>query len=58
MYAALPGRTYPELIARMAAGETIAPHVGAYHHGHYFTRWYEQLELDADLVPTGRRKLP
>ncbi len=24
-YAALPGRTYPELIVRMAAGERIAP---------------------------------
>lgn len=57
MYAALPGRTYPELIARMAAGEQVAPHVGAYRHGHYFTRFYEQLELDAGLRPTGRPML-
>jgi carbamoyl-phosphate synthase large subunit len=54
MYAALPGRSYPELIARMAAGELIEPHVGEHRHGHYFSRWYEQLELDADLRPTGR----
>ena len=33
MYAARPGRTYPELIARMAAGETIEPHVGDYRSG-------------------------
>ena len=57
MYAALPGRSYPALIARMAAGERIAPHVGEYRHGHYFTRWYEQLELDAELRPTGRPML-
>lgn len=57
MYAALPGRTYPELIVRMAAGERVAPHVGEYRHGHHFTRWYEQLELDADLRPTGRPML-
>jgi len=57
MYAALPGRTYPELIARMAAGERIEPHVGEYVSGGYFTRWYEQLELDADLQPTGRSML-
>ena len=30
MYAALPGRTYPELIVRMARGETIEPHVGEF----------------------------
>ena len=29
-YAALPGRSYPELIVRMAAGEAIAPHVGEF----------------------------
>jgi len=33
MYAALPGRTYPELIRRMAAGETVEPHVGEYRAG-------------------------
>ena len=54
MYAALPGRTYPELIVRMARGERIEPHVGEFRHGHTFTRYYWQLELDADLQPTGR----
>ncbi len=53
-YAALPGRTYPELIVRMAAGERVEPHVGEYRHGLTFTRYYWQLELDADLQPTGR----
>ncbi len=57
MYAALPGRTYPELIVRMAAGERIEPHVGEFRSGRYFTRWYEQLELDGDLLPTGRPML-
>jgi carbamoyl-phosphate synthase large subunit len=54
MYAAHPGRTYPELIARMAAGEAIEPHVGDYRSGATFTRYFWQLELDADLKPTGR----
>jgi carbamoyl-phosphate synthase large subunit len=54
MYAALPGRTYPELIVRMARGERIEPHVGEYRAGVTFTRYYWQLELDADLQPTGR----
>jgi carbamoyl-phosphate synthase large subunit len=54
MYAAHKGRTYPELIARMAAGETVEPHVGEYDAGMTFTRYYWQLELDADLRPTGR----
>jgi carbamoyl-phosphate synthase large subunit len=53
-YAALPGRTYPELIVRMAAGETVAPHVGEFHEGCTFTRYYWQLELDGNLRPTGR----
>ena len=57
MYAALPGRTYPELIVRMAQGETIAPHVGQFQSGHHFTRYYEQLELDEDRRPTGRAML-
>ncbi len=57
MYAALAGRTYPELIVRMAAGERIEPHVGEYVAGNYFTRWYEQLELDCELQPTGRPML-
>src|SRR5918998_1335202 len=46
MYAALPGRTYPELIVKMAQGERIEPHVGEFRHGHTFTRWYWQIELD------------
>ena len=54
MYAALPGRSYPELIVRMAAGESIEPHVGEFHAGHTFTRWYWQTELDERLEPTPR----
>ncbi|HEX8053719.1 MAG TPA: ATP-grasp domain-containing protein [Thermoleophilaceae bacterium] len=54
MYAAGPGRTYPELIVRMAAGERIDPHVGEFDAGTTFTRWYWQIELDADNEPTGR----
>jgi carbamoyl-phosphate synthase large subunit len=54
MYAALPGRTYPELIVRMASGERVEPHVGEFRHGHTFTRWYWQTELDEELRPTGR----
>lgn len=54
MYAALPGRTYPELIARMARGEEVEPHVGEYRAGVTFTRYYWQLELDAELRPTRR----
>jgi carbamoyl-phosphate synthase large subunit len=57
-YAALPGRTYPELIVRMAGGETIAPHVGEFREGHTFTRYYWQLELDERLQPTGREIVP
>ncbi len=57
-YAALPGRTYPELIVRMAAGERPAPHVGEFHAGRTFTRYYWQVELDADLQPTGRELVP
>jgi carbamoyl-phosphate synthase large subunit len=54
MYAALPGRTYPELIVRMARGERIEPHVGEFHAGHTFTRWFWQIELDGRYEPTGR----
>ena len=54
MYAAHPGRTYPELIVRMAAGEGVEPHVGEYRAGLTFTRYYWQLELDEQLRPTGR----
>jgi carbamoyl-phosphate synthase large subunit len=54
MYAALPGRTYPELIVRMARGEAVAPHVGEFRAGVTFSRYYWQLELDEQLQPTGR----
>jgi carbamoyl-phosphate synthase large subunit len=54
VFAALPGRSYPELIVRMAAGEAIDPHVGAFNAGMSFTRYYWQLELDERLAPTGR----
>jgi carbamoyl-phosphate synthase large subunit len=54
MYAALPGRTYPELIARMARGEPLEPHLGEFRAGVSFTRYYWQLELDEQLRPTGR----
>jgi carbamoyl-phosphate synthase large subunit len=54
MYAAGPGRTYPELIVRMARGEEIEPHVGEFSAGLTFTRYYWQLELDDGLRPTGR----
>ncbi len=54
MYAALPGRTYPELIVRIARGEVVEPHVGEFRAGSTFTRFYWQLELDAQLRPTGR----
>jgi carbamoyl-phosphate synthase large subunit len=54
MYGALPGRTYPELIVRMARGEVVEPHVGEFRAGLTFTRYYWQLELDETLQPTGR----
>jgi carbamoyl-phosphate synthase large subunit len=54
IYAALPGRSYPELIVRMACGERIEPHVGEFRAGVTFTRYFWQLELDARLEPTGR----
>jgi len=54
MYAALPGRTYPELIVAMARGEQVEPHVGEFRAGVSFTRYFWQLELDASMQPTGR----
>ena len=54
LYAALPGQTYPELIVRLARGETVEPHVGDYRADVTFTRYYWQLELDASMAPTGR----
>jgi carbamoyl-phosphate synthase large subunit len=58
VYAALPGRSYPELIVRMAAGEPVEPHVGEFRAGMTFTRYYWQLELDERLQPTGRDIVP
>jgi len=58
VYAALPGRTYPELIVAMAAGETVEPHVGQFRAGMTFSRYYWQLELDEQLQPTGRDIVP
>jgi carbamoyl-phosphate synthase large subunit len=57
-YAALPGRTYPELIVRMASGELPAPHVGEFRAGRTFSRYYWQIELDEELRPTGREIVP
>ncbi|HEX3432784.1 MAG TPA: ATP-grasp domain-containing protein [Solirubrobacteraceae bacterium] len=58
VFAALPGRTYPELIVAMAAGERVAPHVGEFREGVTFTRYYWQLELDGRMEPTGRDIVP
>ena len=58
MYAALPGRTYPELIVRLARGERIEPHIGEFRSGHTFTRWFWHTELDGDFEPTGRDIVP
>lgn len=57
-YAAHAGRTYPELIVRLAGGEPIEPHVGEFVAGRTFTRYYWQLELDGSLRPTGRELVP
>jgi carbamoyl-phosphate synthase large subunit len=54
MYAALPGRSYPELIVAMARGERVEPHVGEFRAGVTFTRYFWQLELDEAMRPTGR----
>jgi carbamoyl-phosphate synthase large subunit len=58
LYAATAGRSYPELIVAMAAGESVAAHVGEFHAGMSFSRYYWQIELDADLAPTGRDIVP
>jgi carbamoyl-phosphate synthase large subunit len=58
VYAALPGRSYPELIVRLAAGEQLQPHVGEFRSGMTFTRYYWQLELDERMAPTGREIVP
>lgn len=54
MYGALPGRTYPELVVRLARGERIEPHVGELRAGVTFARYYWQLELDDRMEPSGR----
>lgn len=54
MLAALPRRSYPELIAAMARGERVEPHVGEYRAGMTFTRYFWQLELDERMQPTRR----
>ena len=56
--AALPGRSYPELIVALAAGEPVAPHVGQFHPQVTFSRYYWQLELDEQMRPTGRDIVP
>ena len=57
-YAALPGRSYPELIVALASGQTVAPHVGEFDAGMTFTRYYWQLELDSQMRPTRREIVP
>jgi carbamoyl-phosphate synthase large subunit len=57
-YAAREGRSYPELIVKLAAGKNVEPHVGDFREGLTFTRYYWQLELDGQLQPTGREIVP
>src|SRR6202043_2319998 len=40
------------------AGESVEPHVGEFRDGITFTRYYWQLELDAQMRPTGREIVP
>jgi carbamoyl-phosphate synthase large subunit len=54
VFAALPHRSYPELIVAMAAGAAIEPHVGEFRSGMTFSRYYWQLELDEQMRPTER----
>ena len=42
----------------MAAGESVAPHVGEFRDGLYFTRYYWQMELDERHEPTAREIVP
>jgi carbamoyl-phosphate synthase large subunit len=58
IFGSLEGRSYPELLVRMAAGELLEPHVGEFHAGMTFSRYYWQLELDREHRPTGRDILP
>jgi len=52
------GRAITELIARMAAGERVEPHVGEFRAGRTFSRYFWQLELDEELRPTVRDIVP
>ena len=55
MYAALPGRTYPELIVRMAQGERVEPHVGEFRAGaHLHALLLAARARRASMRPTGR----
>ena len=54
MYAALPGRTYPELIVRMARGETIEPHVGEFRPGTRSRAGTGRSSSTRSCEPTGR----
>ena len=58
VYAALPGRSYPELIVAMACGDPVPAHVGEFRDGMTFTRYYWQLELNELMEPTGRDIVP
>ena len=49
------GRFVTDLGATFAAGNVVTGHhLGLYRAGVTFSRYYWQLELDADLEPTGR----
>lgn len=58
VFAAHEGRTYPELIVRMARGDRVEAHVGEFRAPTTFTRYFWQLELDGELRPTGRDIVP
>ncbi len=59
MYAALPGPHLPRADRRgWPAARRIEPHVGEFRAGATFTRYYWQLELDAQHLPTGRDIVP
>ena len=59
VYAALPGRSYPELIVAHGARARPSSRTSASStRGMTFTRYYWQLELDERLRPTGRDIVP
>jgi len=49
------GSRYPELVLRLAAGETIEPHVGRFTAGVVMTRFYDAVTLEP--APPGTREL-